>query len=562
MASSTRIVSFTRLGSSFYWNFIILMILVIYALGIAINVQEPDGAVYAHISMEMAESGNWMDIIYQGKDWLDKPHYQFWVTALSFKLAGINNFAYKIPAILFSLLGAVFTYLYGKRFYNRRTGAIAALFLMTAQHIILSNQDVRAEPFLTGLTIFSLYFFAAYLQDKKVSGLILGCLGLAMLLMTKGLFTILPIVSAVFFVLLLKKDWKEMFNWQWLVAGLLTLLLISPTLIAYFQQFDLHPEKVVFDKTGVSGIRFFFWDSQWGRFTNTGPIQGQGDPTFFIHTLLWAFAPWAFIGYYALYSKTKSLFRGEQTGECYSYFGFMTLFLLFSVSKFQLPHYINAILPLLAIVSADTMINRIRKLRTLKVINGLQLTYVFFGIVLIIFLQVTYFDKAPKSDTMLLWALCLVILLVLYLRPGHLLKKIIFAPAVVIVALNYYLNRDFYPHVLQYQSESEVVRLIRAERIPLEKLFTYDQPVIITNVYLKTIVPALTRGTLMDQDLAGKFIFTSAKGLSDIASSQLDYRLIGQLEDFPVTTLTYEFVNKHTRSKAVRQKYLVQILPQ
>ena len=36
--------------------------------------------------------------------------------------------------------------------------------------------------------------------------------------------------------------------------------------------------------TSVSGIRFFFWDSQFGRFFNTGPIKGSGDPFFYFHT--------------------------------------------------------------------------------------------------------------------------------------------------------------------------------------------------------------------------------------------------------------------------------------
>ena len=55
----------------------------------------------------------------------------------------------------------------------------------------------------------------------------------------------------------------------------------------------MHPEKVVFGKTGVSGIRFFFWDSQFVVF-NTGPIKGKGDLSFSSHHP-WAFYPGAYL---------------------------------------------------------------------------------------------------------------------------------------------------------------------------------------------------------------------------------------------------------------------------
>ena len=67
-----------------------------------------------------------------------------------------------------------------------------------------------------------------------------------------------------------------------MVAGHLVLLIlfINPELICLYIQFDLHPEKILFGHTHVSGIRFFFWDSQFGRFLNTGPIKGAGRRVF------------------------------------------------------------------------------------------------------------------------------------------------------------------------------------------------------------------------------------------------------------------------------------------
>jgi hypothetical protein len=85
----------------------------------------------------------------------------------------------------------------------------------------------------------------------------------------------------------------------------LILLFITPELYSLYTQFDIHPEKVVFGRTNVSGLKFFFWDSQFGRFFNTGPIKGNGEPTFFLHTTLWPFYPgllffmWQYLIYFA-----------------------------------------------------------------------------------------------------------------------------------------------------------------------------------------------------------------------------------------------------------------------
>ncbi|MBL0132485.1 MAG: hypothetical protein IPP43_16420 [Chitinophagaceae bacterium] len=93
--------------------------------------------------------------------------------------------------------------------------------------------------------------------------------------MTKGVFTLIPVGAAMAGELIIKKNWKELFHWKWLVAGALLVVFISPELYSLWYQFDRHPEKTVFGKTNVSGIRFFLWDSQFGRFLNSGPIKGK-----------------------------------------------------------------------------------------------------------------------------------------------------------------------------------------------------------------------------------------------------------------------------------------------
>ncbi|MFQ3427292.1 ArnT family glycosyltransferase, partial [Escherichia coli] len=77
--------------------------------GLFIPIMEPDAGVYAQVSMEMHDRNDFLSIYHKGADWLDKPHFPFWMSALSFKIFGVNTFAYKLPAVIFVLLAALYT---------------------------------------------------------------------------------------------------------------------------------------------------------------------------------------------------------------------------------------------------------------------------------------------------------------------------------------------------------------------------------------------------------------------------------------------------------------------
>ena len=69
--------------------------LLVYLVGIAITLMEPDAAVYADIPKEMIKNNNYFEVYLKGVDWLDKPHFQFWLTVISYKI-----FPHKNPFML------------------------------------------------------------------------------------------------------------------------------------------------------------------------------------------------------------------------------------------------------------------------------------------------------------------------------------------------------------------------------------------------------------------------------------------------------------------------------
>ncbi len=261
------------------YTFIGLAVLLNFT-GLFIPILAPDGTLYAAIAKTMVQRNNYVNIIVNHTDWLDKPHFPFWVAALSFKIFGFTTWAYKLPGILFMLMGAWYTYKLAKELYTKQIALWAVLVLLTSQHIILSNNDVRAEPYLTGLIIASVYYFFIAYTCNKFWQLVLGALFAACAIMTKGMFALVPIGGAIVCQLAITKQWKQLFNLRWLLAAALILVFILPEIWCLYVQFDSHPEKLVFDTHNVSGIKFFFGIASLGASLIPAPLKATATHRF------------------------------------------------------------------------------------------------------------------------------------------------------------------------------------------------------------------------------------------------------------------------------------------
>lgn len=513
--------------------------------GLFVDVLGPDGTLYASIAKTMAETNNFSDLFNNGRDWLDKPHFPFWVAALSFKCFGIFGWSYKLPAILFVLVAALYTWLFTIKVYgNKKVAQWSVLILLTAQHIVLSNMDVRAEPYLTGLIIASLYHFHRSWTEKSFRQLVWASFFAACAVMTKGVFVLITIGAAVVGHLLVTKNFKEIFHWRWLVAGLLILLFITPELYSLYVQFDLHPEKLVFDTHGVSGLKFFFWDSQFGRFFNTGPIKGEGDTTFFLHTTLWAFLPWSIFLYVAIFNHTKKLIKKEPVEESYLFFGGLITFLMFSLSKFQLPHYLNIVFPFFAVLTAD-FIFQLKKVKVLK-----QVQYPIIILILLAIPALHLFVKPDIGNVLVVVLIVIFLLLLVFLSRIFKVseKEIAIGRSVLLViVLNIYLNGIFYPELVKYQGGTYAGRYINQnyKGIPAYHLQSrYNSP-----FQFYTTYPVVTIDQLRDTAIL-KRPYLLLLQEEDDSTGKKEIQSFG---DFPVSKLNGKFLNPASRGSELKQ---------
>lgn len=344
---------------------LIIFTIIVNGVGLFFPIlRNDDPVLYANIAKNIVLSNDWINLTFLGHDWLDKPHFPFWVTALSFKIFGINSFAYIFPGFLFHVLGGYYTYRLACRLYNIDIGLLSALFYFSTLRLLFSSIDVRAEAYLLGMIMPACYYWYTYAHSSpNFKRGLFGAFFTALAVMTKGVFVLIPIFSGIIALCFVRSRTLNMSLFKrscikivWI--GLLIILLIMPEIISLYLQFDAHPEKVVFLKTNVSGIRWFFWDSQFGRFFNHGPISrhdtsGIFHYFYFMHTFLWAFLPWSVFFVLALYGMFKSGYRKLTITQYYLLWSFFPTFIMFSLTSFQLDYYTNIIIPFAAIICAN-----------------------------------------------------------------------------------------------------------------------------------------------------------------------------------------------------------------
>jgi hypothetical protein len=258
-----------------------------------------------------------------------------------------------------------------------------------------------------------------------------------------------------------------------LAAILLTAVFILPEVYAVYVQFDKHPERIVFgSETGVSGVKWFLWDSQFSRFVNNGPItRPKGDVFYYVHTLLWAYAPWCLILYYVLAKRIGTIAKRRRLQEYVTLSATIPMLLFFSLSKFQLNFYTNILFPFFSIMVAS-FIAAIFSSKEKKFYTFTQIIYssVFvIGAILINFLLKPQYQWLYFTADILL-IVCIVAIL---LQKTPVSFQWLLISCLTVLYLNFYLNFTLYPTMSSLKGENQAAAFVN-KFYPTQKLGVFQ----------------------------------------------------------------------------------------
>jgi 4-amino-4-deoxy-L-arabinose transferase-like glycosyltransferase len=538
----------------------LLLFVVAFAVNVAgINVKffTDDPGLYAAIAKNMVYRNDMLQLFTHGQDWLDKPHFPFWMAMISFKIFGISVWAYRLPALLFFLVSARYTYLFARKYYDWEAAAVAVLILITSQYVIMSNTDVRAEPYLMGLVIGSIYHIANLEERFSYKDLLLAALLTACAIMTKGVFVIIAIYGALLGQVLFQKKFITLFSPKFLGLYLLTLLFTLPEFYALYLQFDIHPEKLVFEKHNVSGIKWFLWDSQFGRFVNTGPIARKGgDITFYLHTLLWAFAPWCLMFYYAVYKSVRKIYNKVKLPEYYTLCGGLLLLLLFSLSGFQLPFYTNIIFPLFAIITAPYCYKQL-SVRGNKFRLGNQ--WIYTALLTLLVFVINFFLKPANLYLFVIdCGLFLLLITLINKQVKDLHRKAFFINCSAALFFNFYLATVLYPVIASYNGQIAAAKFINQKQYANYHVYSARME---NNVF------QFESNNPVDYWPIEKFSNYNGKGnvgfyvtqysLDYLIKNHIPYKVIQSFQNYSEERILPRFINAETRESLLDKVYLI-----
>jgi 4-amino-4-deoxy-L-arabinose transferase-like glycosyltransferase len=567
MMSGQRLNRVAGFLYSYRYQLFLLLIATVTLINLRIDIMEVDAAQYASISMEMGQTDRYIQVYHRGADYLDKPPLLFWLSSLTISLLGNTSFAYKLPAIILLWLGVWATYRFGKLWYDKQTGMGAALILAASSGFYLMTNDVRTDGLLTAFVILSVYLLSEYLKKGNILPLLLGglCIGAAML--AKGPLGLVIPFAAIGMHLIVRGEWKKIFDVRWLLVLLCIGIVLAPMLYGLYSQFDLHPEKEVYRLKGPSGIGFFFWTQSFGRITGENYWHNDTSILYFPGTILWDFQPWIILFAIALVLKFNHLwihiFRKQTTPrdetkvanpiqadqEWISLFGFAIPFIALSFSGYKLPHYIFPLFPFAAIMLASFLVKKGPHLPGWSRLLHYLILHAFIAIVLIAMIWVF----PVRSLLIPLIALLLYGLFWWWMMRGtDVWDRWLFPSLCIALIFQFVFSLHFYPELLKYQSTSQAGKMIEAQN-PRD-VFWYRKHGHALDFYSGRIIPELSPSDR--QALApGSWVFTTGEGLKE-----LDVRgIVNIFDDYPVTLLNKKFLNPATRESVLEKKYLVEL---
>ncbi len=339
-------------------SFVLLAVICIRAATLEVgDLIDPTETRYATIAENMLFSGDWITPRLQTESglapYLSKPPLHFWLTALSYKLFGIDEWTSRLPSFMALLLIVASILVFSRRFLSKEVGYNAAIICITSPLMFFlggsSTVDVTFAAYITAaLTAFAVTADKKEKQESTLlSGLLLFCFS-AFALLTKGPAGPVLIGIPILFLCLWDRSLNSLRALPWTV-GIIAFLSISlPWFYLVEQQ---TPGSVWYFLFHENFLRFLVED--YGGRHGAAHIRPYG-------SIWWMFAlamlPWSLF----VLKEILSLLgiTGASRRPALDRWSFFTLaaglspLLVFTVARSILPAYILPAVPGLALFLA------------------------------------------------------------------------------------------------------------------------------------------------------------------------------------------------------------------
>lgn len=529
-----------------YTFFAIVFFMILgYISGLSIDVTR-DAGKYATVSKEIFQNGNYINLSVHGEAYDQKPPLLFWLGALGFSIGGISNFWFKFPIMLLVFVGFYWAFQLGKSLYNKRVGYLTTAFMAFSVVYSLYSMDIHTDTVLQAFVTLALWQLFEFIKTRKHKHWILGFSAIGLAMLSKGPIGAAIPAFAVVGHILLKKDFKFLFDYRWFAGIVVAFIVASPALIGLMNQF------------GWEGIWFFFWENNVGRITGTY-VQATNDALFYVHSLLYLFLPWSILFYISAFSEFKFLIKNKfQSNEYFTLAGIWIFFIVLNSANSQLPNYIFAIIPLIAVLTAkwiDIAIENKGKL--LQVFYAVQNVVVFL-IWLMIFVLTFYLFPTPKTFFRVLGILPIILTFYIFLKIKDSLALLVLPSSIAFAVLLLLLNAHVFPFIFAFQAPPKAARYFTENRKEADTLYNYNYTQYELFFYSEPQATQLMGDAKLEKVVGkkGSWIFTNPEGLKKIEALQMKADTIIRYDHLYLNRGA-KFINPATREEVLQPMYLL-----
>jgi 4-amino-4-deoxy-L-arabinose transferase-like glycosyltransferase len=299
---------------------------------------------FAEASREMIQRGDFVVPRFNREYRFDKPPLIYWCQAAAYKLLGQNEFAARLPAVIFTIATAALLLGWTRKLSDPGVGVYTAIIFVTSLQVLIHGRMALADmPMIFFVTAAG--WSGWELTRPGTPGLnrwwfvFFGSLALGFL--AKGPVAWLPLVGV------LVAHWRrpDQFRVSWpaiILGSLASLAVIAiwgvPALVATDGQFFFVGigRHVVFRSLGIMEGH---GGAGWIGYLLTLPL--------YLLTFFFSFFPWAFSVPPALLRWRAS--RVQNHFEWYLLVQAAIVFAVFTLVRTKLPHYILPAIPLLSL---------------------------------------------------------------------------------------------------------------------------------------------------------------------------------------------------------------------
>jgi 4-amino-4-deoxy-L-arabinose transferase-like glycosyltransferase len=328
---------------------------------------DEDEGFFAEASRQMIAIGDFVSISVNGEDRYDKPALFFWFTTISLKIFGINELAVRLPSFLFFLLTLALVFRFTKKYFSESSAILAIIITIGMVQFQVLARAVVSDNLLNLLVSVALFSFYKYQERPQIKTLFCVYTFAGLGFLTKGPVAFVIIFGVILIFLFLSKNLR-------LLRKILHPLLILWAFIIPMPWFYL-----AYQKSGDFLFTDFIIKHNFGRFSQTMESHG-GHIWYYFPVLLLSFLPFSHL----LFSVVKGLKFDKKNLFLITWF--LVSFILFSLSKTQLPHYISiGYVPLIILLAQS---------------KNFKVTPVFFQILILLglFLTAPIFIKLVTID--------------------------------------------------------------------------------------------------------------------------------------------------------------------